>query len=136
MASGPENFTKGGPEAESAIPDGQFWWRLQPTLFEIEQQLAPALGTFAVPILKAYQLLVAIRSHADQHKDALLFVLHPGFEVHSISPDIDIGLVQLTIFPGLHIRAPIGDEAPDCLGRKVRSVRTQQSRQCIHHLAG
>jgi hypothetical protein len=54
------------PEAERAVADGNFWSDLQPTRFDVDQQLTPALRALQHTAPKADQLLLAFRRRADQ----------------------------------------------------------------------
>ena len=69
-------------------------WRagrhVEPAPLQIEQQIAPVLGTFAGAIGEADQLLAAFRRRADQHEDALLLVFEPGLQMDAVGPDVDV----------------------------------------------
>ena len=80
------------PEPECAIGDDELRGHVEPAPLHIEQQIAPIVRALPGTIGEADQFLAAFRRRADQHEDALLFVLEPGFEMDAISPDVDVAL--------------------------------------------
>lgn len=59
-----KDFVERLPEAESAVADGNFRGNLQPALFDVDHELAPALRALPPPDLKADQFLFAFLGSA------------------------------------------------------------------------
>ncbi len=81
------DLTGGLPEPECAIGDDEPRGSIEPAPLQIEQQIAPVVRALAGAIGEADQFLAAFRRRADQHQDALLFVLEAGFEMDAVGPD-------------------------------------------------
>src|SRR5436309_11426655 len=89
----------------------------------IEQQIAPVVRALAGAIGEADQLLAAFRRRADQHQDALLFVLEAGFEMDAVGPDVDVALRrQIALLPGGVLVEPAVLQAADGRCRQPGSI--------------
>ena len=70
------DLVQGLPEAQGTIAGGELGSRGETVLVaQPEQQLTPALATFAIAVLDREQLLAAIGSGADEDEDALPVVV-------------------------------------------------------------
>jgi hypothetical protein len=76
------------PEAERAITDREVRRDLEPTLLDVDEELAPALRTFSNANLEADKLLLALRRGTDQHQHTLGVVFHPGLQIDPVRPHI------------------------------------------------
>ena len=93
----PAAFQK--PSAPSAM--ASLGGNVEPAPLQIEQQIAPVVRALARAIGEADQLLLALRRRADQHEDALLFVLQARLEMDAVGPDVDVALRrQIALLPG------------------------------------
>lgn len=57
---------------------------LQSALFDVDQELAPALGALPDADLEADQFLLAFRCRADQHQHTFAVVFHAGLQEDAI----------------------------------------------------
>ena len=74
------------PEAERSVAGGKLGVEHQAVLVsQAEQQLAPTLGALAKAVLDRQQLLAPAGVGADQHQQALAFVLQPGRKIHAVA---------------------------------------------------
>jgi hypothetical protein len=64
------------PEAERAVADREVRSNLEPTLPDVDEELTPALRTFAHPGLEADEFLLALGCRANQHQHAFGGRLH------------------------------------------------------------
>jgi hypothetical protein len=62
----------------------------QTTPLEIQQPLLPGLRALANAVSKPNQFLLAIRSGADDHEQALRIIFEPALDIDAIGPDTDI----------------------------------------------
>ena len=60
------------PESERAVGDHQLGLRVEAAPLEIEQKIAPVVGTFPCAIGESDKLLLAFRRRPDEDEDALL----------------------------------------------------------------
>ena len=78
------------PEAKGAVAHGKIGRDLKATTLDVDQQLAPALRTFANTGLEADKFLLALGCGADQNQHAFGMVFHPGLQIDPVRPHIDI----------------------------------------------
>src|SRR5262252_8165508 len=102
------------PAAFQKPSDCQFWPHIEPAPFQIEQQFAPILRTFARAVGEADEFFAALRRRADQHQDALLLVFKPRLQVDAICPDVHVAFRrQIALLPSLVLVEPTVLEADD-----------------------
>ena len=122
-----EDFIDRLPEPKSTVPDSHLRGDCQPASLDADQQLAPALRTFADPDMEAEQLLPALRRRPDDHEDTLGLGFHPRLQVDPISPDVDVAARrQITALPAVVFLLPTGGEARDDAGRQVGCVLAEK----------
>ena len=92
----------GAPEPQGPIANRDHG-RLEPAALQPSQQLRPALGTFAVPVLERDELLRPVGARADDHQRAQAVVLQPDVEVNPVDPDIDVVPISQVALPELPI---------------------------------
>src|SRR4051812_16949257 len=63
-----------------------------PRRFRSSSRSRQSCALSRAPSVKLDQFLAAFRRRADQHQDALLFVLEAGFEMDAVGPDVDVAL--------------------------------------------
>jgi site-specific DNA recombinase len=85
-----EELVEGLPEAECPITHGNVRRNRQSPPFDLDEQLAPALGALAHAGLEADQFLLAFRGRPDQHQHAFGMIFHPGLQIDPVGPDIDV----------------------------------------------
>jgi hypothetical protein len=101
------DFIHGGPEPHGTVSDGQFGSIHSPA-FEAEQNLTPALGGLAHPVLNGQEPLFATGCDANNDKGAELVVLASKAAVDAVSPDVDQRfIVQLCFSPAVVFLGPI-----------------------------
>src|ERR1700726_3184064 len=111
------------PEAKRAVADREVWRNLEPTLFDVDEKLAPALCALTYPGLEADEFLLALGCCADQHQHAFGGVFHPGLQVHPVRPHIHVSpRREVALLPGVVIRLPFGRQPRDHRWRQVRCV--------------
>ena len=92
----------GAPEPQGPIANRNHG-RLEPAALQPSQQLRPALGTFAAPVLERDELLRPVGARADDHQRAQAVVLQPDVEVNPVDPDIDVVTIGQVALPKLPI---------------------------------
>src|SRR5829696_7396565 len=88
MASCGEDISHGGPETQSAVSYSKLW-SPHPALFEVSQELRPALGRLPVTVGDSHQLFCAVLPRSDHNKAAKAIIAaqpHPG--VDAVHPHI------------------------------------------------
>ena len=101
------NLIHGRPEAHGTVPNGQIWGIPSPA-FEVEKNLAPALGGHARPVFDRQEPFLATGRNANNYKGAELVILAPKTTVDAISPNIDDWLViERSVFPAFILLGPI-----------------------------
>ncbi len=125
------------PEPERAIGDCDFGRDSEASILQVDQQFAPVLRALAGAVSEADQLLLAFRSGADQHKDALLVVLQPGLQMDAIRPDVDVSPGrQIALLPAIMFVAPGLLQPRDRRCRQPRRLPAEQGRQRLLEVAG
>ncbi len=77
------------PEAERPVGDRKMRRDGEPATFEIEQQLAPIVHTFAGAVGEAEQLLRPFRGRADDDENALRLVFQARLQIDAIGPYVE-----------------------------------------------
>lgn len=109
LAGGAKDLAQCGPEPQGAIADGQSRSHAQSPVLEIQQQLAPTLGAFAIAVSKAEHLLLIPFISADQHQHALLFLGHAWLEINPVGSDVDDPPgAEIPPLPALVVIPPLG----------------------------
>jgi len=125
------------PEAERPVPDRDPGWDGQAPPLDLDQKLAPALGTLAHTGLEAHQFLLALRGGPDQHQHALGLVLHPGLQVDPVGPHIDIPASrEIARLPAIVFALPFSGQSGDGGRRQVWGILAQKGRECLLEVAG
>ena len=110
------NLIHGCPEAHGTVPNGQIWGIHSPA-FEVEKNLAPALGGLPHPVFDRQEPFLATGRYANNYKGAELVILAPKATVDAISPDINQWfLVQRSFSPAIIFGCPAPLEARYCIG--------------------
>src|SRR6476660_7015655 len=79
----------------------------RPRFFKSTSNSRQSCALSRAPSVKPINLLLAFRSGADQHKDALLVVLQPGLQMDAIRPDVDVSPGrQIALLPAIMFVAP------------------------------
>ena len=78
------------PKAESAVTNRNFRGHIQPAAFQVDEQLAPALGAFSNADLEADEFFLALRRRAEQHQHAVAMLFHAGLQVNAVGPGVDL----------------------------------------------
>ena len=131
------DFIERLPEAQGTVADGDLRRDGEAPLLEIDEQLAPALGTLALADLEADELLLPLRRRADHDEHALRGGLHPGLEIDAVGPEVDIAAGgEIAALPAVVLRLPPGREARDDARRQVRRVWAEECGQCLLEVAG
>ena len=131
------NLVQGGPEPHCTITHGKLGRSLQAPAFQVQQQLAPALGAFAKAVDQAQNILVAPLIRADNHQHTLTILIETRREVDAVGPEIQIApRRQVALGPAFIIVPPIRLQPGDGRGRQARRVRPQQGRQGFGEIAG
>ena len=66
------------PKADSAVTNRNFRGNVQPAVFQVDEQLAPALGAFSNADLEADEFFLALGRRAEQHQHAVAMLFHAG----------------------------------------------------------
>ena len=78
------------PKAERAVAHCNFRGNAQPTAFQVDEELAPALGAFPHANLEADELFLALGRRPEQHQHAIAMLFHAGLQVNAVGPGIDL----------------------------------------------
>ena len=117
-----KDLAQGCPEAECAIAYSEIGRVVEAAPFEIEEQLAPALGAFAVVVRQAEDFFSPLLIRTDQHQNALFF-FHSWLEIDTIGPDIDDAPgAEIAFLPALIIFPPVCFEPRNRRGRQARRI--------------
>jgi hypothetical protein len=102
------------PEPHSTVANGKLGRSLQAPAFQVQEQLAPALGAFAKAVNQAQNILVAPFIRADNHQHTLTIFVHARREVDAVSPEIYIASRrQIALGPAVIIFPPIRLQSGD-----------------------
>ena len=77
------NLIHGSPEAHGTIANGQLG-RIHPSAFKVEQNLPPALRTFAHAVLNCQKSLLATGSYPNNNKGTELVILASKAAVNTV----------------------------------------------------
>ena len=95
------------PKPQCSVSNCQFRGNPESLRLLSQQQLRPALLRFPITILNGNELFPALFCNAYNHKDALLGIVAPNSEIHTVCPDINVPLVlQAAPAPGFVLFLP------------------------------
>ena len=130
------NLMQRGPEPHGTIADSQLGCGFQPPAFEVQEQLAPALGAFAKAVDQAQNIFVAPLIRPDNHQHTLAILVHAGAEVDAVGPEIHIAPCrQIPFGPAFIILPPVGLQPGDGAGGQAWRIRSQERSQGFREIS-
>ena len=88
------------PEAQRAVGDREFGPPREPAPLQVKEQLPPGLRALTHAINEPDEFLLALGRRADDHQQALRFILEPSLNVDAVDPEVDVALGgQVAITP-------------------------------------
>lgn len=120
LARGRVDLGERRPKTHRAVAHRQFRRHLQPAPLQMQQDLAPALGRFAITLFNRQQLLLAALVDAHDHQRAQRRVVGTNAEMDAIGPQVDPAVLrQRAAAKRLQFVRPLGLQSPDRARRQT-----------------
>src|SRR5215210_4133714 len=129
-----KDISDGSPESQSPVSHRELR-RLHPTLFEVPQQLDPALGRLPVAVGDGHELLLTIEPGTDHHQAAQTTVAsQPYSGVDAVHPHVDVvRCAEVAGHKELPLLLPVLGEAGD-VSRREPGPATEELLQGRHEV--
>jgi hypothetical protein len=106
------------PEAQRAVGDREFGPHREPAPLQVKEQLPPGLRALTHAINEPDEFLLALGRRADDHQQALRFILEPSLNVDAVDPEVDVALArEIALAPARVLLQPGLLEPGDRRGR-------------------
>ena len=129
-----KDISDGSPESQSPVSYRELR-RLHPTLFEVSQQLGPALSRLPVAVGQGHELLLTIEPGTDHHQAAQTTVTSKPYSgVNAVHPHVDVvRCAEVASHKELPLLLPVLGEAGDG-SRREPSLTTEELLQGRHEV--